>query len=24
MLSLGFWKTPSEHAIYVRWNGDTQ
>jgi hypothetical protein len=24
LLSLGFWRTPSEHAIYVRWNGNVQ
>jgi hypothetical protein len=24
LLSLSFWRTPSEHAIYVRWNGNVQ
>jgi hypothetical protein len=24
LLSLGFWRTPSEHAIYVRQNGNVQ
>jgi hypothetical protein len=24
LLSLSFQSTPSEHAIYVRWNGDAQ
>jgi hypothetical protein len=24
ILSLGFWRTPSEHTIYVRWNGNMQ
>jgi hypothetical protein len=24
LLSLGFWRTPLEHAIYVRWNGNVQ
>jgi hypothetical protein len=24
LLSLGFRRTPSEHAIYVRWNGNVQ
>jgi hypothetical protein len=24
VLSLGFWRTPLKHAIYVRWNGDAQ
>jgi hypothetical protein len=24
LLSLGFWRTPSEHTIYVRWNANVQ
>jgi hypothetical protein len=24
LLSLGFWRTPSEHTIYVWWNDDDQ
>jgi hypothetical protein len=24
LLSLGFWRTPSEHTIYIWWNGDAQ
>jgi hypothetical protein len=21
LLSLGFWRTPSTHTIYIQWNG---
>jgi hypothetical protein len=24
LLALVFWRTPSEHAIYIRWNGNVQ
>jgi hypothetical protein len=24
MMSLDFWRSSSEHTIFVRWNGDTQ
>jgi hypothetical protein len=24
LLSPGFWRTPSEHTIYIRWNGNVQ